>query len=290
MVEPGNQGSEVGEAPEARGAIAERLVVERLRAVLPPSVAVIPHLRWLRRDRGYVREGEAAGTWWAGPNRLTRSPFEQASDSRRSLVRKLQELPGWPADLSPPNRQRRVDVEPDPFDLSRSRLQIRRPSRAPEPGLLASSAHGFRRRKILSSRPRDAERAKGRGASNVSATVAWMSRETNGRRTRPGSSRARAHPLCPCRGRGRRPPASFVSLARSSRATKSYSARAASSLWLTVTAARDTSPDSRTNGRRRRASLRNRRSASSRRARGSRLGPHRAGRQFGWWRGGGPPR
>jgi hypothetical protein len=59
MVERGNQGSEVGEAPETGGAIAERLVVRRLRAVLPPSVAVIPHLRWLLRDRGYVREGEA---------------------------------------------------------------------------------------------------------------------------------------------------------------------------------------------------------------------------------------
>jgi UvrD-like helicase C-terminal domain/AAA domain/Nuclease-related domain len=112
--------------PETRGAIAERLVVERLRAVLPPRMAVIPHLRWLLRDHGYVREGEADvvigdpnrgilvievkageirrdhhGTWWAGSNRLTRSPFEQAGDSRRSLVRKLQELPGWPAGLDP---------------------------------------------------------------------------------------------------------------------------------------------------------------------------------------------
>ena len=90
---------EEGVRAETRGAVAERFVVERLRAVLPPAIAVIPHLRWLLRDHGYVREGEADvvigdpergilvievkageirrdhhGTWWAGPNRLHPQP------------------------------------------------------------------------------------------------------------------------------------------------------------------------------------------------------------------------
>ena len=126
MTERGTKPGPTGVPPETRGAAAERLVVERLRAVLPPAIAVIPHLRWLLRDRGYVREGEADvvigdpergilvievkageirrdhhGTWWAGSNRLTRSPFEQAGDSRRALIRKLGELPDWPAGLNP---------------------------------------------------------------------------------------------------------------------------------------------------------------------------------------------
>jgi hypothetical protein len=108
------------------GEEAERLVAERLRGVLPPTVAVLPHVRWLLRDHGYVREGEAdvvigdpdrgilvlevksgevrrdgQGTWWVGRDRLERSPFEQAADSRHALVRKLAELPGWLADLKP---------------------------------------------------------------------------------------------------------------------------------------------------------------------------------------------
>ncbi len=110
------------------GEEAERLVVKRLREVLPPTVAVLPNVRWLLRDqkRGYLRKGEADvvigeadrgilvlevksgqirrdadGAWWAGPRRLDRSPFVQAEDSRYSLVRKLQELPGWAAGLAP---------------------------------------------------------------------------------------------------------------------------------------------------------------------------------------------
>jgi hypothetical protein len=115
-----------GASIETPGAIAEQLVVQRLRAVLPPSVAVLANLSWILREHGYVREGEAdvvigdpdhgimvievkagqirrdaTGTWWAGPRRLPRSPFKQASDSRHSLVDKLCELPGWPARLKP---------------------------------------------------------------------------------------------------------------------------------------------------------------------------------------------
>ncbi len=50
-----------------------------------------------RRARS-VATGPAA--WFAG-ERLPRSPFEQAADSRHALVRKLRELPDWPAGLNP---------------------------------------------------------------------------------------------------------------------------------------------------------------------------------------------
>ena len=42
-----------------RGEEAERLVVARLRAVLAPDVCLLHHVRWLLRDHGYDREGEA---------------------------------------------------------------------------------------------------------------------------------------------------------------------------------------------------------------------------------------
>jgi UvrD-like helicase C-terminal domain/Nuclease-related domain/AAA domain len=108
------------------GEEAERLVVERLRAALPATAAILPNVRWLARDHGYVREGEAdvvigepdrgilvlevksgevrrdgTGTWWVGRKELPRSPFRQAADSRHALVRKLQELPGWTVGLRP---------------------------------------------------------------------------------------------------------------------------------------------------------------------------------------------
>ncbi len=108
------------------GAAAERLVVERLRAVLPSDVALLHDVRWVARDRGHVREGEAdvvigdpdrgilvievksgevrrleTGRWWVGGRELNRSPFEQAADSRWALVRKLAELPAWTAGLDP---------------------------------------------------------------------------------------------------------------------------------------------------------------------------------------------
>ena len=56
----GESGTPVIErATHTRGEEAERLVVERLRAVLSPEVALLHHVRWLLRDRGHVREGEA---------------------------------------------------------------------------------------------------------------------------------------------------------------------------------------------------------------------------------------
>jgi hypothetical protein len=101
-------------------------VVDRLRAVLPPDVLLLDHVEWLLRDRGAVRNGEAdvvigdaergilvievkageirrdgRGVWWAGGNKLPRSPFEQARDNRYTLLKKLAELPDWPAGLKP---------------------------------------------------------------------------------------------------------------------------------------------------------------------------------------------
>jgi hypothetical protein len=109
----------------SRGELAEQLVVDRLRAVLPDDVLLLHNVSWLMKDHGYVREGEADvvigdpdrgilvvevkagevrrerdGTWYAG-GRLPRSPFEQAKDSRHTLVRKLIEQPGWQAGLVP---------------------------------------------------------------------------------------------------------------------------------------------------------------------------------------------
>jgi hypothetical protein len=144
-----------------KGKAAEQLVVDRLRAVLPPAVAVLPNVRWLARDHGHVREGEAdvvigdpergflvievksgevrrdaTGTWCAGKP-LPRSPFEQAADSRRSLIRKLRELPQWTAGLQPIAGQAVAfpDVE---LDSMRGRLGLMGPD--VEPALIADQS------------------------------------------------------------------------------------------------------------------------------------------------------
>ena len=108
------------------GQRAERLVFDRLRAALPPDTVVLSNVRWLNRDHGHVRQGEADivigdadrgilvlevkageirrdgnGSWWAGHKVLPRAPFEQAADSRHTLIRKLGELPAWPGGLKP---------------------------------------------------------------------------------------------------------------------------------------------------------------------------------------------
>lgn len=110
---------------ETRGQGAERLVAARIRSVVGDEVAVLANVRWILRDHGYDREGEAdiviadpqrgilvievksgqvrrddEGTWWAG-ERLKRSPFKQAADSCHALIRKLKELQDWPAGLDP---------------------------------------------------------------------------------------------------------------------------------------------------------------------------------------------
>jgi hypothetical protein len=117
--------SERSTARHTRGEEAERLVVDRLRAVLAPDVLLLHGVRWLMRDHGYVREGEVDvvigdpgrgilvievkageirrdgnGTWHASEP-LPRSPFDQARDSKHTLIRKLRELPDWDPGLKP---------------------------------------------------------------------------------------------------------------------------------------------------------------------------------------------
>ena len=106
-----------------RGEDAERLVIERLRAALPAEYHLYPNVEWTgpMRDGGPAEDGEAdlviahpehgllvlevkdgeptrdhEGRWWLGPNRLDRSPFDQAMRSQHQLVRKLESLPAWP--------------------------------------------------------------------------------------------------------------------------------------------------------------------------------------------------
>jgi hypothetical protein len=114
---------------EPHGKLAERLVVERLRAALPsPEYRLYPNAEWLgpMREGGPARDGEAdlvvvhedmgilvlevksgapsrdgAGRWWIGGHELARDPFTQARDSKHQLVRKLEELPGWPPRTEP---------------------------------------------------------------------------------------------------------------------------------------------------------------------------------------------
>ena len=144
-----------------RGETAERLVVDRLRAVLEPDVALLHGVRWLLREHGYVREGEADvvigdpergiliievksgevrrdndGAWWAG-KRLPRSPFEQAADSRHSLIRKLAELPGWTAGHRPIAGQAVAFPDVD-LDSMRGRLGLLGPD--VDPALIADQS------------------------------------------------------------------------------------------------------------------------------------------------------
>lgn len=46
-------------SPPTRGQVAERLVVERLRAVVGPEILVLDTVTWLLRERGAMRNGEA---------------------------------------------------------------------------------------------------------------------------------------------------------------------------------------------------------------------------------------
>ena len=113
-------------ATESVGARAEKHIHDRLREALPPEFTLFQNVAWVVRDHGVEREGEAdvivahpergflvievksgpitrdaQGRWWAGGRPLDRAPFEQAADSRHSLVAKLRELPDWPAGLKP---------------------------------------------------------------------------------------------------------------------------------------------------------------------------------------------
>ena len=113
-------------AADSLGQRAERYVHDILRAALPREYILFPNVAWVVRDHGTDREGEAdliiahpelgflvieiksgpisrdaSGRWWAGGRPLDRPPFQQAADSHHSLVRKLRELPDWPAGLDP---------------------------------------------------------------------------------------------------------------------------------------------------------------------------------------------
>src|SRR5688572_32380831 len=68
MPGPRGSGPQPEGAPESRmratttmprGETAERLVVDRLRAVVDPGVLVLDRVQWLLRERGAVRNGEA---------------------------------------------------------------------------------------------------------------------------------------------------------------------------------------------------------------------------------------
>ena len=125
----GRGGTKAAVTDSARESLAQRAehhVHDRLRAALPAEYILLPNVAWIVRHHGTDREGEAdlviahpelgfltievkAGTisrdslgrWWAGGRQLDRAPFQQAADSRHSLVAKLLELPDWPAGLDP---------------------------------------------------------------------------------------------------------------------------------------------------------------------------------------------
>lgn len=111
-----------------QGQAAEHLVVDRLRAALPPDYRIFTNVAWLGRtaperglrdgeadivlahpDRGFlvfeVKSGEiqrdAHGRWYAGARELKPSPFDQAMTSMHALVNKLAELPDAPPNFQP---------------------------------------------------------------------------------------------------------------------------------------------------------------------------------------------
>jgi hypothetical protein len=111
-----------------KGQAAERRVFDRLRAALPDDYRLFPNVSWIARtpDDCGIRDGEAdlvlalpergflvfetmageirrdaQGRWWSYQRQLEPGPFEQARTSMHTLVRKLEELPEWPAGHQP---------------------------------------------------------------------------------------------------------------------------------------------------------------------------------------------
>jgi hypothetical protein len=105
-----------------RGAAAEQRVLARLTAALPAPFRIYPNVSWTAPSRPgaaatdgeadlviahpelgilviEVKSGEptrdAAGRWWLGPNKLDRSPFEQAKANKYELAKKIASMPGW---------------------------------------------------------------------------------------------------------------------------------------------------------------------------------------------------
>lgn len=111
-----------------RGVEAEQVVERGLRGALSEECRIYPNVHWTgpARHGGPALDGEAdlviahpergllvvevkagepmrdrAGRWSMGPVMLDRSPFEQATDNKYSLIQKLRALPGWPSGTSP---------------------------------------------------------------------------------------------------------------------------------------------------------------------------------------------
>ncbi len=105
------------------GAAAEQRVLARLTDSLPAPFRIYPNVSWTapswpgaaatdgeadlviaHPELGIlvieVKSGEptrdASGRWWLGPNKLDRSPFEQAKANKYELAKKVASMPGWP--------------------------------------------------------------------------------------------------------------------------------------------------------------------------------------------------
>ena len=108
--------------------VAERRVVEHLRAALDTSWRLYPNARWLGSTAPgrAMRDGEAhlviahpehgllvlevksgpvsrdaQGRWWSGSKQHVPGPFEQAEGSAHALAAKLVSLPAWRAGIEP---------------------------------------------------------------------------------------------------------------------------------------------------------------------------------------------
>jgi Nuclease-related domain/AAA domain/UvrD-like helicase C-terminal domain len=112
-----------------KGDEAEQRIVDRLRSALPAEYRIDSKVDWITLGAGHgapVRNGEvdvlvshpdrgflaievkagtirrdSEGRWFAGPNKLKRSPCAQARDSRYGFVEKVCSLPDWPTGLTP---------------------------------------------------------------------------------------------------------------------------------------------------------------------------------------------
>ncbi len=98
-------------------------MLARLTAALPAPFRIYPNVSWTAPSRpgAPATDGEAdvviahpdlgilvievkageptldhAGRWWLGPNKLDRSPFEQAKANKYELQGKIASMPGWP--------------------------------------------------------------------------------------------------------------------------------------------------------------------------------------------------
>ena len=59
VADSGRRQPSAREDDETAGRRAERLVHDRLRAVLPERIELLPNVRWRQRRHGHLRDGEA---------------------------------------------------------------------------------------------------------------------------------------------------------------------------------------------------------------------------------------